>query len=113
MQKIKLRNLGVEHSVYEPATQDKRLIRNFSQMQNIIQENRKLEEYNNEKKKTRELFNSNPYKSRKLKIDIVGDTDDDENNTREEEEAPMWFPGDGKNTSSPRQSEYISNPVLA
>lgn len=113
MQKIKQRNLGVEYAVFEPSTHDKRLIKNFSQMQNIIQENKKLEEYNNEKKKVKELFNSNPYKSRKLRVKLDTGSSDEGNQTIEEEEAPVWAPGGGKHAPSPRYSEYISNPILS
>ena len=103
--------MGVEHSVYEPATHDKKAIRHLSSMQNLIQENKKLEEYNKERQKVRLLFNSNPYKSRKLIIDLPHESDEEE--SREEDQAPVWCPGMGKNAPSPRQSEYITNPILS
>jgi hypothetical protein len=83
MQKIKQRSLGVEHSVFEPATHDKKAIRHLSSMQNIIQESKKKDEYNKEKQKVKVLFNSNPYKSRKLIIDLPHESDLEE--TREED----------------------------
>ena len=73
----------MEHSVFEPATHDKKAIRHLSSMQNIIQENKKQEEYNKEKQKFKALFNSNPYKSRKLIIDLQQESDEDE--SREED----------------------------
>ncbi len=57
------------------------------------------------------LFNSNPYKSRKLIIDLPQESDEDE--SKEEDQAPVWCPGMGKNAPSPRQSEYITNPILS
>jgi CRISPR/Cas system CSM-associated protein Csm3 (group 7 of RAMP superfamily) len=114
MQKIKQRELGVEHAVFQPSTHDKRLLRNFSSMQNLIQEKKKLEEYNNERKKVKQLFNSNPFMSHKLIIKAQNsDDDDDLEQTKEEEEAPIWIPGHGKKAASPRQSEYITNPILS
>ena len=73
----------MEHSVFEPATHDKRAIRHLSSMQNIIQESTKQDEYNKEKQKVKVLFNSNPYKSRKLIIDLPQESDLEE--TREED----------------------------
>jgi hypothetical protein len=76
----------------------KDVVRRFTKIQNLIQDNKKTEVRENEKKKLNRLFSGNPYKDRKLIPEEPLLTED---GTREDENAPIYDSED-ENCPSPR-----------